>query len=734
LLPILAFIFFIPEVDARTPATRPRIISRAQWGADESLLTSSKNGTMGINASDVGETGGNSERAKECRRWQKNYPQDFKKGKIVTHDSKGRRLRWPQEYSPEVKLIVVHHTALKIAGDKRPPDERMRALYEYHADKLGWGDIGYNYVIDEKGNIYEGRKGGKGVISGHVYCANTLTNGIALMSNFEVEKPTQRQLRSLMKLIYYLAQEYNINPRNSVRFHGELMFPIVGHEDIGHTRCPGYYLHKVMPQIRAHVIAGKLDSMIYIKSRQDSTHARRTARLAKLEANQPILRAAGATEIIGRPGSNVYLQLQYIAGDSRVPRRARLAKINRSSNRIGIWQQLNNREIMVRKELISPVSMRPRETQLIQMRVLLPRQAKAYELTIGDITFVLRAEGRRVPLSDTIIESQSRKKIMEERLERRRKANKNTSIEHKAIASSDKTIRIRLGFEEEYAKLNTSSLMSINGQTIGGRVITLRRDGNKCTARMEKQGLVPVPIPKHQSNLPKRDSATDRNVAGAYFESEALRIDPGSGIITITNWNKRSNKFRGVIECRIVDEKLTLINALPLEQYLWGLAEEPDTEPYEKQRAFAIAARSYAAFYIHPNHRKFPGKPYDGDDSPARFQMYGGLYFEEKNPRWVKAVKNTENLIVSKNGKIVKTPYFSSDDGRTRSPEERGWKFFPFSEVFQSKPDPWCNGMTLRGHGVGMSGCGAEGQAEEGRKAEDILKYYYEGTELKALP
>ena len=97
-------------------------------------------------------------------------------------------------------------------------------------------------------------------------------------------------------------------------------------------------------------------------------------------------------------------------------------------------------------------------------------------------------------------------------------------------------------------------------------------------------------------------------------------------------------------------------------------------------------------------------------------------------------MESTSGLIISKYGKIVKTPYFSTDDGRTRSPEERGWHGFPFSEVFDSKPDPWCKGMKLRGHGVGMSGCGSEGQANEGKKAEEILDYYYRGTEIKALP
>lgn len=161
-----------------------------------------------------------------------------------------------------------------------------------------------------------------------------------------------------------------------------------------------------------------------------------------------------------------------------------------------------------------------------------------------------------------------------------------------------------------------------------------------------------------------------------------------------------------------------------------GLAEEPDTQPYEKQRAFAIAARTYAAYYMDPANRKFPGMPYDGSDDPALFQSYAGLDFTAANPNWLRASVSTESSVLTFDGKLIKPPYFSSDDGRTRSPSEAGWKNFPFAEIFSSKPDPWCSGMTLRGHGVGMSGCGALGQAKEGRSAEQILQYYYPGALL----
>ena len=191
--------------------------------------------------------------------------------------------------------------------------------------------------------------------------------------------------------------------------------------------------------------------------------------------------------------------------------------------------------------------------------------------------------------------------------------------------------------------------------------------------------------------------------------------------------------YRGTLRCDENGGDPAIINTVALEDYLMGLSEEPDTEPYEKQRAFAIAARTYAAHYMQDGYRKFPGKPYDGSDSPAIFQKYTGKAFEAGNPHWLSAVADTANLVLTVDDKIIRPPYFSSDDGNTKSPKDIGWASFPFAEIFTAKPDPWCAGMENRGHGVGMSGCGAEGQANEGKSGEEILRYYYPGTQLQAV-
>jgi SpoIID/LytB domain protein len=182
---------------------------------------------------------------------------------------------------------------------------------------------------------------------------------------------------------------------------------------------------------------------------------------------------------------------------------------------------------------------------------------------------------------------------------------------------------------------------------------------------------------------------------------------------------------------RLFLTKQNRIITLSVEDYMLGLGEEPDTEPYEKQRAFAIAARSYVTYYLDPAHRKFPGKDYDATDDPATFQKWSGTGFTVANPSWVKAVQSTAGQVLTKNNQVVRAPYFSTDDGQTRTPIDAGWgASFPFSEIFTSKPDPWCKGLSMAGHGVGMSGCGAKGQAQIGKTAEEILQYYYPGTTI----
>jgi len=174
-------------------------------------------------------------------------------------DATGQDLWLEEYYTP--KKFVIHHTAGESANVD--PKATIRAIQYYHAVQRGWGDIGYNYLIDSQGNIYEGRAGGDGVVGGHAYLRNRNTIGIAILGCYDTglndkNKPTcntPNQLTkatqiALNKLIAKKSQEFNIDPNGTSEFHGQILPNILGHRDVGNTTCPGNLIYNQLPQTR----------------------------------------------------------------------------------------------------------------------------------------------------------------------------------------------------------------------------------------------------------------------------------------------------------------------------------------------------------------------------------------------------------------------------------------------------------------------------------------------------
>ncbi len=179
-------------------------------------------------------------------------------------DSQGEE-EWPSEYQWPEK-IVIHHTAGDTGGSN--PAATIRAIYYWHSEVLGWGDIGYNYLIDQSGKIYEGRAGGDGVIAAHAYrsatCAalrfggashetsfNNGTVGISVLGDYEsglTLNPAVKQ--ALIDLVGVKAAEFGIDPNGSGYFIDAIYDNVVGHKDIDCTNCPGTNLYKFLPEIR----------------------------------------------------------------------------------------------------------------------------------------------------------------------------------------------------------------------------------------------------------------------------------------------------------------------------------------------------------------------------------------------------------------------------------------------------------------------------------------------------
>jgi hypothetical protein len=204
----------------------PGVISRAAWGADESLR----------------------------------------------FDGAGDE-RWPREYFPLQKLVV-HHTA----GRNSDPDPAatVRAIYYFHAVSRRWGDIGYSYLIDEAGRVYEGRHSrdywnstipssdnlaGLAVAGGHAKYHNPGTMGIALLGTFTTQAPTAAARASLVRMLAWASAKYHLDPRATSTYVNpqtglKRWVPnITGHRDYQSTACPGGVLYALLPTIRNDVAA-----------------------------------------------------------------------------------------------------------------------------------------------------------------------------------------------------------------------------------------------------------------------------------------------------------------------------------------------------------------------------------------------------------------------------------------------------------------------------------------------
>ena len=157
---------------------------------------------------------------------------------------------WPPEYD-KVHHIIVHHTDTPTSQD---PIVAIRSIYWYHAVDQGWGDIGYNYLIDRNGRIYEGRYGGQNVIGGHSYEYANGSSGICIIGDYQDSAPSSNALAGLVAIISWVGRD--LNPYGRQDFLEAPDLPIISaHRDVNSTTCPGNLLYADLPQIRSLVAA-----------------------------------------------------------------------------------------------------------------------------------------------------------------------------------------------------------------------------------------------------------------------------------------------------------------------------------------------------------------------------------------------------------------------------------------------------------------------------------------------
>lgn len=167
-------------------------------------------------------------------------------------------------YTKRVNVAFVHHTA---SGNNYLCSQAasvIRSIYRYHVLSSGWRDIGYNFLVDKCGNIYEGRAGGvaKPVMGAHTLGFNSNSMGVAVLGSFGTTKPSGGAVAGIAKLTAWKLGLYGADAKGKTYLTsgGGNLYPkgrkvrlnvISGHRDGFATECPGRSLYSKLGTVRS---------------------------------------------------------------------------------------------------------------------------------------------------------------------------------------------------------------------------------------------------------------------------------------------------------------------------------------------------------------------------------------------------------------------------------------------------------------------------------------------------
>jgi putative cell wall-binding protein len=206
-----------PLQAASAATSQPRIVTRGEWGADETLAKPS-----------------------------------------------------PVLGSGSVRALILHHTDTANSYSPEQAYAQVRSLFAFHTTVRGWNDVGYNFLVDRYGTVYEGRRGsiGAAVMGAQAGGFNAQTLGIAVLGTFSSVALPDAVRTALVPLLAWKAAELGINPagRTSLVSSGGSytrykagtavgVYGVSGHRDVDSTECPGNSAYPVLGGLRSQAAA-----------------------------------------------------------------------------------------------------------------------------------------------------------------------------------------------------------------------------------------------------------------------------------------------------------------------------------------------------------------------------------------------------------------------------------------------------------------------------------------------
>jgi hypothetical protein len=218
--------------------------------------------------------------------------------------------RAPPAYAPAIRLAIIHHTAGQNDYTRAQAPAIVKGIELFHVKGNGWNDIGYNFLVDRFGTIYEGRYGGvdRNVIGAHALGFNTGSVGIALLGTYGSTTPSAAALDAIARIVSWKLDLAHVDPTSFLTFvsGGSERYPngvpvllnaVSGHRDTGLTECPGDALYAKLGAIAA--TARALGGPKIFEPRADSAEAsvRFRARLSQAQPWTVVVASASGTEV-----------------------------------------------------------------------------------------------------------------------------------------------------------------------------------------------------------------------------------------------------------------------------------------------------------------------------------------------------------------------------------------------------------------------------------------------------
>lgn len=615
---------------------------------------------------------------------------------ISTHN--GNNLHRAQSYKNNKIQIVVHHTVndyteLKSTGDV---ENLLRGIYEFHTLTRWRGDIWYNFLIGPFGEIYEGRAWWEWVVWAHAAYNNVPSVGIALIGNFEIQNPTDAQMRSLINLSTALAKKYGINPQAQTIYHRRLTvapymqdvkgYALGWHKDMGATSCPWKNLYERLDRVRNEVAKQLNETVLISTPAIESTlptiqqHISRTFSSSQDTMDITITQAW--------LGNNLTCQTNDLALEI-------------------VWCKQNNNTITItirRKQFASG-----RRTFFIQwsqqnlsVSVLL--------LWLQDLPIILNERKNAFARQQNI----TLKTPTITKIQRPIKTSEINQLSQLPVKVLLYDVSLLTGWT---VQCDGGCLIEHDGQRSESNAVTITTSGNKLFI----------------NNIP----------------AQTITIWSKKNLTILTNFVRKSyvgidlNSFHGTLTRTVTQfplmswwftNRIGIINQLSLNDYLKGIVETNDQEHQTKNDIMAILAKQYILYYIdgqniHPN-IPLTGSLYNAIDHPDFFQKYSGAGVQKVLTKRFRALENTKNMYITYNDTLPLLPYFSCSAWFTRSASEKRWR--QDTPRLQSSLD-FAPCQQFNGHGVGLSWRWAQEMAKRNISLNQIIQRYYPGTTVNVI-